>query len=133
MPGVLAGLIGALMAAIANKETYHYGLYEVFPAMAPANQQNSSDGYEYVLGNLSGDGRSAVQQAGYQLLALLVTMVVGIVSGIITGEYHCDILHCLFLCTFAKSVFLIRGHQTFSKPLITKISHGKMSIQTDSF
>lgn len=85
------------MAAIANKETYHYGLYEVFPAMAPANQQNSSDGYEYVLGNLSGDGRSALTQAAYQLLALLTTIAIGIVSGIITGEH-------LFLCALSKII-----------------------------
>lgn len=29
MPGVLAGIFGALMAGLATENTYHYSLYEV--------------------------------------------------------------------------------------------------------
>lgn len=32
-----------------------------------------------------GDNRSALQQAGYQLAALMVTLVVAIVGGLLTG------------------------------------------------
>lgn len=81
MPGVFAGLVGALMSGIATEETYHQGLYEIFPARAPVTPQPQQE----IPNLITGDGRSAGMQAGYQVLALVVTIAVAIVSGIITG------------------------------------------------
>ncbi|KAK5643396.1 hypothetical protein RI129_007241 [Pyrocoelia pectoralis] len=81
MPGVLAGLIGALMASIATEETYHQGLYELFPARAPTSPQHQPE----IPNPIIGDGRSASSQAAYQLLALVVTVAIAIIAGVITG------------------------------------------------
>jgi ammonium transporter Rh len=85
MPGVLAGVVGALMAGIASESQYGSSLYQQFPARAPA--RNSSQIYDNT--GLSviipGDGRSAGEQAGYQLLALGVTLVIAVAGGLITG------------------------------------------------
>ncbi|KAB0799460.1 hypothetical protein PPYR_07340 [Photinus pyralis] len=81
MPGVLAGLIGALMASIATEDTYHHGLYEIWPARAPTTAQHTPE----VGSPIIGDGRSASVQAGYQLLAVVVTLLIAIIAGVITG------------------------------------------------
>lgn len=57
------------MAGIATENDYHLTLYQVFPARGP------TDG-----------GRTAVQQAGYQILALVSTLIISIISGLITGR-----------------------------------------------
>ena len=83
MPGVLAGLIGALMAGIATEGEYTGGkLYAIFPARIPSQPSPNSD-YAF---RTTGDGRTAGEQAGYQILAVVVTVVIAIVSGLITGE-----------------------------------------------
>lgn len=82
MPAIMAGLVGAVMAGLATESDYHLKLYQVFPARAPT---------EVVPGPqqpllVPGDGRTAVQQAGYQILALVVTLIISIISGLITGK-----------------------------------------------
>ncbi|KAK6645355.1 hypothetical protein RUM43_001631 [Polyplax serrata] len=69
VPGVVGGIIGAIMAGMADTNTYGKRLYQIFPAMGPSMN------------------RTAAQQAGYQLIAILVTLLVSIVSGLITGLF----------------------------------------------
>lgn len=84
MPGVLAGLFGALMAGIATTDEYDYSLYEIFPARASSSGINLGFARaEYPIE--PGQNRTAGQQAGYQLLTLVVTLIMAIVSGLITG------------------------------------------------
>jgi ammonium transporter Rh len=73
------------MAGIASESQYGPSLYQQFPARAPA--KNSSHIYDNSEPSLiiPGDGRSAGEQAGYQLLALGVTLVIAIAGGLITG------------------------------------------------
>lgn len=82
MPAILAGLISALMAGIANEEQYHQSLYQIFPAMAPVNATPTTE-YTFIKPGL---GRTPPEQAGYQILALVVTLIIAIVSGLITGK-----------------------------------------------
>ncbi|XP_035829381.1 ammonium transporter Rh type B-like [Aplysia californica] len=85
MPAVMAGLTGAIMVAMADKETYGYTLYRQFPAMAP---NASSPEWKELEGHVSaepGEGRSAAEQAGYQLLALAVTLAFALVGGLVVG------------------------------------------------
>jgi ammonium transporter Rh len=84
MPGVLAGVVGALMAGIASESQYGPSLYQQFPARAPTenNSQIHNTGLSFFT---PGDGRSAGEQAGYQLLAVGVTLVIAIAGGLITG------------------------------------------------
>ncbi|ELT93531.1 hypothetical protein CAPTEDRAFT_104921 [Capitella teleta] len=68
MPGVMAGVIGAIMAGIASTQEYEYeDIHEVFSLVQP------------------GIGRSAMAQGAYQALALAVTLVFAIVTGALTG------------------------------------------------
>ncbi|XP_012254317.1 ammonium transporter Rh type B isoform X2 [Athalia rosae] len=84
MPGVLAGLFGALMAGLATIEQYDYSLYEIFPARASSSMRTVNEiRAEYPVN--PGQDRTASGQAGYQLLTLLVTLLVAIITGIITG------------------------------------------------
>nr|CAD7405603.1 unnamed protein product [Timema cristinae] len=87
IPGVMSGVMGAVVAGLATEKDYNYSLYQQFPARMPP--ANSSDYWEYAA-HLGGDvhpgvGRSASGQAGYQLLALSVTFLVAWVSGALTG------------------------------------------------
>ncbi|XP_053997429.1 ammonium transporter Rh type B isoform X1 [Hylaeus anthracinus] len=84
MPGVLAGIFGAILAALATEASYDYSLYRIFPARAPSSDiklASIKDNYDI----LAGLDRTAGQQASYQLLALVVTIGIAIVSGLVTG------------------------------------------------
>lgn len=83
MPGVLAGLVGVLMAGIATEDQYHQSLYHIFPARAAENATPTSE-HTFIR---SGDGRTALQQSGYQALALIVTIAIALISGFVTGTF----------------------------------------------
>lgn len=68
MPGVFSGLLTILFAALATKEEYGSDLTGVFGAMSD-----------------DGTGRTAANQALNQFYALLVTIAVSTIGGIITG------------------------------------------------
>ena len=52
-------------------------LFEIFPEMAASNATGSV---------MPGSDRSATVQGGYQMLALVITLAIAIVGGIITGK-----------------------------------------------
>ncbi|XP_033729955.1 ammonium transporter Rh type B-like isoform X2 [Pecten maximus] len=75
MPGVLAAFGGAAMAALATKDNFGDSLYVIFPARA----------HNTINGTLYPEGRSANEQGGYQVAALVTTLTIAIVGGLITG------------------------------------------------
>ncbi|KAK4287949.1 hypothetical protein Pmani_038997, partial [Petrolisthes manimaculis] len=87
IPGVLAGIIGCVCAAMATEHTYGPSLYKIFPARAPPEGPKldalrelfGSEGLE------AGQGITAGTQASYQILALLVTMGISVAGGLVTG------------------------------------------------
>ncbi|XP_046664769.1 ammonium transporter Rh type A isoform X2 [Homalodisca vitripennis] len=85
MPGVFAGIVGALMAFLANKDNYGYNLYVHFPARVPADGPEVADAQQADRDLQPNVGRSAVEQALFQLLALGITLVVAVVTGAVTG------------------------------------------------
>lgn len=86
MPGILGGIFGALMAALATEASYDYSLYEIFPARAPNSETKLAEMRDNY-GISAGLNRTAGQQAAYQLLALVITLGIAIVSGLITGNH----------------------------------------------
>ncbi|XP_063416627.1 ammonium transporter Rh type A-like [Mytilus trossulus] len=76
LPGILAAVAGAVMAALSSKEKWGTSLFEIFPEMAASNATGSV---------MPGSDRSATVQGGYQMLALVITLAIAIVGGIITG------------------------------------------------
>lgn len=75
MPGILAGIISSIMAAIATETDYHEDLYDIYPARKVLNS------------TLKMDQRGAASQAGYQLIGTVVTIGMAIVFGSLTGKW----------------------------------------------
>lgn len=85
MPALIAAIAGAVTAAVATEDTYGYSLYQMFPARVPAT--NTSE-YFRIKDNVDvslGLGRTGMQQGGYQIVALLVTLCIAVVGGLVTG------------------------------------------------
>lgn len=86
MPGILAGIVGAIAAAMANTDSWGESMYEIFPLMVPMG--NTTEFNETVADFTfvePGAGRTGVTQGGFQMLALVITLVIAIVGGAITG------------------------------------------------
>ncbi|XP_075233073.1 rhesus blood group-associated glycoprotein Rh50 isoform X2 [Lycorma delicatula] len=86
MPGILAGITGAIAAWLASEKEYGLSLYLQFPARAPIKD---SIELGIIQGKMTevkpGDGRSGFEQATFQLLQLVITFSIAIIGGIITG------------------------------------------------
>ncbi|GFV54683.1 ammonium transporter Rh type B [Trichonephila clavipes] len=86
MPGILAGIISSVVAAMASEENYGYSLYHLYPARSPAeNTTEFQKIHSVIIGIEAGRGWSKASQAYAQLEALLTTLVIAIVGGIITA------------------------------------------------
>ncbi|KAK3086997.1 hypothetical protein FSP39_000149 [Pinctada imbricata] len=98
MPGVLAGIAGIVVAAIASHDSWGDSVFQLFPMMAPKANTSDYDKFTMMLDKNNnsvpivtlheweaGKGRSAGEQAAYQVAALAVTLVFAIVGGVITG------------------------------------------------
>lgn len=87
MPAVLAAIAGAVTASHAEANVYSYdGLYSIFSARAPAlNTTAYDDLLKKGVTFTPGDGRSAKEQAGFQIAALGVTLGIALLGGMITG------------------------------------------------
>lgn len=85
---MLSGLASGVVAALASRDLYGGNdLYSFYAARTPA--VNSTDYNSLNLASTDfkdgGDGRTGMQQAGYQLAALAMTLAVSIVGGLVTG------------------------------------------------
>jgi len=65
LPGILGGVSGAVSAAIANDVLYGVDVSTIFFKRGP--------------------NRNAIQQGGYQMAALVISISIAIVTGIIVG------------------------------------------------
>lgn len=82
IPGILGGLIGSFMATSATEQNYGSALYELYPARFQ-NGNTSITAGNYTLDK---NARYAISQAGFQLLSIVVTVVISLLSGVITGR-----------------------------------------------
>lgn len=90
MPGLFAGIVGAVAAAMATVDGWGETLYEIFPAVIPAANTTEFEVYKhnftgYDLPMMPGAGRSGITQGGFQMLALVVTLLISIIGGALTG------------------------------------------------
>ena len=58
-------------------------MFLVFPARAPTENLTNE---ELILGIEPGEGRSAAQQAGFQLALLASTLLLATIGGLLTGQ-----------------------------------------------
>ncbi len=68
IPGLIAAILGAIFAALASENDD--SVFKYYPA------REAKDNV---------DGRSALEQAGYQLIALVITLGMALVAGALTG------------------------------------------------
>jgi len=86
MPGILAAIVAAVAAAMASLDTWGASLYEILPATIPlANTTAYADAVAHYNVTHPGAGRSAMVQGGFQMLALVITLVIALVGGALTG------------------------------------------------
>ncbi|XP_070000375.1 ammonium transporter Rh type B-like [Penaeus vannamei] len=86
LAGVMGGLTGALLAALASDTgQYGFSLYEIFPAMSPpAGSQALHEIIQYLVVE-AGEGRAPLIQALYQVLAIVTTLAISALGGLLTG------------------------------------------------
>ncbi|KAK3605478.1 hypothetical protein CHS0354_001463 [Potamilus streckersoni] len=87
MPGILAGVAGSIVAALASADVWGNSRFDVFPQMVPPANTTELESLNSnsVTNYTAGLGRSAGEQGAYQIAALGVTLAMAIGSGIFTG------------------------------------------------
>ncbi|XP_074652649.1 ammonium transporter Rh type B-B-like [Tubulanus polymorphus] len=85
MPGILAGIVGIIVTSQATETQYGKSLYQIFPAMAPVKNSTELAELQKTLSVDPGLGRTAAQQALFQLATLGMTLGMALVGGAITG------------------------------------------------
>lgn len=89
MPGVMAGIVGAITAGLASIDQYGYSLYRQFPARAPLYNTTEFHRLKEEWADLEpGLDRSGLNQSVYQIIALVTSMGVAIIGGLLTGTFH---------------------------------------------
>lgn len=89
IPGLISAFTSAIVAVYATRDLFGGNrLYTFYPSRTPI--LNSTDYFAYNLTSskeysAGGDGRSALQQAGWQLAALALTLFAALVGGKFTG------------------------------------------------
>lgn len=73
--GLISGIIGAILAAMAEMDTFGFELFVIYPARFPVINSLT----------LTEDSRSASLQAAYQVYTFLTTLGIALIGGLITG------------------------------------------------
>ena len=77
---------GIVITVFIHVFFFHFSLYEMFPARVPAT--NTTE-YFRIKDNVDvsfGLGRTGIQQGGFQIVALVVTLAIAVVGGLLTGK-----------------------------------------------
>jgi len=82
MPGILGGLGGIISSLLAGESVYGTSIGYLFPRRAPSNATLAAE-----LGVPPGDDRTAQEQAGWQTLATVTSIFLGLVGGLLTGSF----------------------------------------------
>nr|BAO93205.1 Rh type B glycoprotain [Lethenteron reissneri] len=87
LPGILAGIAGAVVAACASEQVYGFSLYRTFPELVPSDVNSAEfKRIAQVYKDIEpGQGRTPLLQGGFQALQILVTLGMAIGGGLITG------------------------------------------------
>ncbi|XP_064469844.1 ammonium transporter Rh type A-like [Ornithodoros turicata] len=85
LPGVLAGITSIIVAASATWNHYGESLYLLYPARVPAANSTAYTRMNTTLPVVPGLGRTAAEQALYQLCALCATIAIAVAGGVATG------------------------------------------------
>lgn len=81
MPAVLSAIASAIYACLVTQDAYKDSMVEIFPAMMADSIELNKNSTQI----LGGFGRTALRQGGFQLLGILLTVMMAIVGGLVTG------------------------------------------------
>lgn len=85
LPGLLAGLTSIIVAAVVSTDSHSESMYSIYHARVPRANTTEFLGLNASVTFKPGSGRSAGEQAMFQLWALLATVSIAITGGVITG------------------------------------------------
>ena len=132
IPGILGGLLSALMCSLANETTYGPALYLIMGNMAPEEGTEELALLQTKLSQIEGGlGWTAEYQALMQLTALGISLAIAVVAGFFTGLF----INIEFLCSGLKDNELFSDAEFFiledeeeapaePQPLVEGIKHG---------
>ena len=110
LPGILGGLLSALLCSMANEATYGPALYIIMGNMAPVEGTEELAILQSKLSQIEGGlGWTAQYQALMQLTALGITLAIAVVAGIFTGL----LINIEFLCSSLKDHELFEDFEFF--------------------
>ncbi|XP_031637364.1 ammonium transporter Rh type A [Contarinia nasturtii] len=83
LPAILSAIFSMFYASVATTDIYKDSLNDIFPAM---NWKNSSYALEHnTTITVGGFGRTNMEQAGYQALGIISTILIALIFGALTG------------------------------------------------
>ncbi|XP_066924364.1 ammonium transporter Rh type B-like [Clytia hemisphaerica] len=86
MPGIVSGLAAVVCAFLANEEHYGTSLYQLYPARVPSSNTTKYQDLIKIHPEIpASQGRSAYIQGAYQFGGLLVTVILALIGGLISG------------------------------------------------
>jgi ammonium transporter Rh len=110
LPIITSGILSSIYSLLADEKDYGVTLYEVFPARSPKSNSSELEEILWMLSRIEpGLGRTAGEQAVYQLIALSTIVSIALVSGVVSGVV---IRHPMFDHLKKKEMFDDSGHWT---------------------
>ena len=87
MPGLISGFLSIFFCYLASEETYGDSFFMIFPRAAPNEGNNNLRELQKNYPGMiePGENRTMETQALMQLAALVITIVLSVVSGMVTG------------------------------------------------
>jgi len=87
MPGLISGFLSIFFCYLASEETYGDSFFMIFPRAAPNEGNNNLRELQKNYPGMiePGENRTMETQALMQLAALVITIVISVVSGMVTG------------------------------------------------
>jgi len=87
MPGLISGFLSIFFCYLASEETYGDSFFMIFPRAAPNEGNNNLRELQKNYRDMiePGENRTMETQALMQLAALVITIVISVVSGMVTG------------------------------------------------
>lgn len=108
LPILLSGILSSFYSFLADEKEYGVTLYEVFPARSPKINSSELEEIVCLLSRIEpGLGRTAEEQAAYQLAALGTIVSMAMLSGLVIGIL---LRHHMFDPLKKKEMFDDIGH-----------------------
>ncbi|XP_055840845.1 ammonium transporter Rh type A [Episyrphus balteatus] len=83
MPALISAIASVIYACLVTQDAYKDSMVEIFPAMMTDPSEINRNSTQI----LGGYGRTALKQGGFQLLGIVITVLMAIIGGLVTGAF----------------------------------------------